>query len=261
MLGWTSSSRSMKPVSRRRARVRGRGRVRPRPRRPLPAGHGWRGRRDATAASATPNHIDSRQPSTSASRAASSTLGADGAEVAGGGERRADALLDAVGQLRRQVDVGRRGHARPVAGADQRTEQGDADGAAELADGVVERRRDALLLVRQRLGDRRRRRAHAQADAERPGRAGRAGPTSSHRRPTPSVASSARPSAEQADAGHAARCACRCAGRSSARPPTAASSRPPSAAARRRRRAPSSRARPAGTGSAPGRCRTSRRTR
>ena len=38
--------------------------------------------------------------------------------------------------------------ARAVAGVDERAEQGDADGAAELAHGVVERRGDALLLVR-----------------------------------------------------------------------------------------------------------------
>ena len=66
---------------------------------------------------------------------------------------------------------------------------------------------------------------------------------------------------EQADTDQQRACAGRSAWRSSAPSSTAASSRPPSAAGRRRAAAPSSRARPAGTGPAPGRCRSSRRTR
>ena len=135
-------------------------------------------------------------------------------------------------------------HARAVAGADERAEQGDADGAAELAHRVVERRRDALLLVRQRLGDRHRRRAHAQADAERHHeQAGQDRPVAAlgrhHRR------QQRQPDGRTGRRRSAARCGCRCGWRSSGRRPTAASSRPSSAAASRRRRAPSSRARPA----------------
>ena len=213
----------------------------------------------ATAARATPNHIDSRQPSTSASRAAAMTDGADSPEL--GAAANADPMPSSTWWATSGASTGgRRRHARAVAGVDQRAEQGDADGAAELADGVVERRGDTLLLGRQRLGDRRRRRAHQQADADAEHEQARAAPTSSRPRPTPSSpASPARRRTAPIPVSSTARRADRLAIVGAT--PTAASSPSPSAAARRRPAAPSSRARPGGTGRAPGRSRTSRRTR
>ena len=66
----------------------------------------------------------------------------------------------------RATALGGRRHARAVARVDQRAEQGDAEGAAEFTHRVVQRRGDALLLGRQRLGDRCGRRAHQEADAD-----------------------------------------------------------------------------------------------
>ena len=152
---------------------------------------------------------------------------------------------------------GRRADVRRVAGAEDAAEQGDAEGAAELAHGVVERRGDALLLLRQRRGDRGRVRAHRQADADaehqEPGSTGQYPPSALPRPSSPAAPSRRRRT-------DAEPISIACDGRSAGDQPgataesgiiTAAIGSRPTAAP-----APSSRAPPAGTGPAPGRGRT-----
>ena len=68
-----------------------------------------------------------------------------GSELGGGAEGAADAFFDAVCDIGGE-GVGGVGDVGPVTGVEDRSDQGEPDGGADLADGVIERRGDTLFV-------------------------------------------------------------------------------------------------------------------
>ena len=114
---------------------------------------------------ATPTHIDDTQPSTNACCAASMIAGASAPALAATANALPmPSLACSAASGGQPVEGGLDGAA--VAGAQDRPEQRDAEGTAQFARGVVQRRRHALLLRRERGGDRLGGRGHGEAHAE-----------------------------------------------------------------------------------------------